>query len=409
MTETARRVVLLARPGTACERLTVALQEAGADLVLTADPTSADAASVVAADPHAILVALEPSVEDALDRFDAVLADPAIMVIFDEAELAAQREGWDAARWVRHLGAKLNQHGDVLPPGTETEPDYSISEAGLAQFASEAETHAQAVPRDDRNHGVTPVAVAYVAPDDSDIQADPNDTSTNLIDAPPPPAETDAQDAPAASDSGATRQRFQQDLEELDRRIADITLTDTDSYGHGPRRGAVLVEGGMGGPDAVRQLLGGMPAGFPRPILVRLRLDGGRYDRLVRQMARATELPVVLAEHGQPAERGHVYFMPPTLGIAERGAKLVFVDTDGGSGAVLASLPAGDSAVVLLSGSDPQLVDAAMTHAWSGALVIGQSADGCYDAAASDALVARGAEAGSPVDLAKRLAERWPT
>ena len=36
-----------------------------------------------------MLVALEPSVEDALDRFDAVLGDPAITVIFDEAELAA--------------------------------------------------------------------------------------------------------------------------------------------------------------------------------------------------------------------------------------------------------------------------------------------------------------------------------
>src|SRR5690606_31697527 len=31
--------------------------------------------------------------------------------------VAAKREGWDAARWVRHLAAKLGGHQDVLPPG----------------------------------------------------------------------------------------------------------------------------------------------------------------------------------------------------------------------------------------------------------------------------------------------------
>jgi hypothetical protein len=48
----------------------------------------------------------------------------ALAVIFDEAELAARREGWDAARWVRHLSAKLHRHDDVLPPGSgRADPD----------------------------------------------------------------------------------------------------------------------------------------------------------------------------------------------------------------------------------------------------------------------------------------------
>ncbi len=376
MTEAATRVVLLARPGAACERLTAALQEAGANLVLTADPIVADAGSIAAANAQAILIALEPAVEDALDRFDAVLADPAITVIYDESELAAQREGWDAARWVRHLAAKLNRHGDVLPPGAESDPDDGND---MSHFANQARSRAQVVPRDLPTEGMT-------------VADDP--TSVTV---------------PATADSGAVKQRFQQDLEDLDRRIADITLTDPGSYGHGPRRGAVLIEGGMGGPDAVRQLLGGMPAEFPRPILVRLHLDGGRYDRLVRQMSRATALAVVLAKPGQIAEPGQVYFMPPSLGLEEQAARLVFVAADSGTDSLLSALPAGDSALVLLSGSDPLLVDAAMSHAWSGALVVGQSSDGCYDAAASDALVARGGEAATPAELARRLTDRWPT
>ena len=115
----ARRVALLARPGEACERLRAALREAGGEIVLEADPSTLAAETLSAAAPQTVLVALDPAVEDALERFDAVLGDPGVAVIFDEAELAARREGWDAARWVRHLAAKLHRHGDVLPPGRE--------------------------------------------------------------------------------------------------------------------------------------------------------------------------------------------------------------------------------------------------------------------------------------------------
>ena len=119
----ARRVVLLARPGPACDRMREALVEAGALLVLEADPVELAHETLVAAAPHVVLVVLDAATEDVIDRFDAVLADPAIEVIFEEAELAASREGWDAARWVRHLSAKLNRHDNVLPPGREADGD----------------------------------------------------------------------------------------------------------------------------------------------------------------------------------------------------------------------------------------------------------------------------------------------
>src|SRR3546814_2205406 len=90
---------------------------------LVADPVSSDPGEAIASNPQAVLVALEPVVEDALERFDALLSSPDITVIFDEAELAAQRQGWDAARWVRHLSAKLHRHDDVLPPGADAEGD----------------------------------------------------------------------------------------------------------------------------------------------------------------------------------------------------------------------------------------------------------------------------------------------
>lgn len=88
----AKRVALLARPGEARERLRVALHEAGAEIVLEDDPNTLDADALGTSAPQVVLVALEPAIEDSLERFDGVLHDPAVSVIFDEAELAARRE-----------------------------------------------------------------------------------------------------------------------------------------------------------------------------------------------------------------------------------------------------------------------------------------------------------------------------
>lgn len=491
MTESgAPRVVLLAREGEARDRLGEALAQAGAEVALVADPVSADPGEAVASKPQAVLVALEPAIEEALERYDALLSDPGITVIFEEAELAAQRTGWDAARWVRHLAAKLHRHDDVLPPGADAGDDFQPSPgplppprdaAGLdiAAFTDEAQQLADDVPRDqgldgdvrldgladdlsladDAPAGEAPpepgydvaeelqsdadadaVAIDFLSEDTLALEALPDDAAAPPFAAgdgaddaqdtiAPRPAgdaadhgggielvdvdallasveslETGAQDAsqPAAPPTPGV------DLEALEARISALSLADVDSYGHGPERGAVLVEGGLGGPDAVRQLLAAIPEGFPRPVLVRLQLDGGRYDRLVKQMERAAQLPVALAEAGHEAEAGTVYFVPPDISLQRGGGGLVFVADKDGVRPLLDALPARDSALLLMSGSSLESVDAGMTGAASGLLVAGQSLDGCYDATASTALIARGAGTGLPADLAAQLAERWP-
>src|SRR5690606_17675241 len=125
------------------------------------DPASGATAEVVASAPQAVLVALEPAIEDALDGWNELLSDPSITVIYDEAELAANREGWDAARWIRHLRAKLNRHDDVLPPGAEPEEDWQpvpgplpaqpreVSQEQFLAIEGEAQESAGDVPADE--------------------------------------------------------------------------------------------------------------------------------------------------------------------------------------------------------------------------------------------------------------------
>lgn len=506
------RVVLLAREGEARTRLGDALAQAGADVVLVADPASSDPAEAIASNPQVVLVALEPAVEDALERYDALLSSPDITVIFDEAELAAQRQGWDAARWVRHLSAKLHRHDDVLPPGADAEGDLQPSPGALpgprnaagldiAPFADEAQQLAEEVPRDEgletdvrleagpadglalvddaREAAPAPLEQDYAVADAPVENAGADDAAIDALSADSLALEAlpaDEADAGASADDGtaalesdgidgilfdgfnldddgaslsvdapddagmtaspggielvdvdallasvdsletadgevpsppATEPTI--DLDALEQRVSGLSLADVDSYGHGPQRGAVLVEGGLGGPDAVRQLLAAIPEGFPRPVLVRLQLDGGRYDRLVKQMGRAAQLPVALAEAGQSAEAGIVYFVPPELSIEQDRTQIMFVAGEGGPGAMLDVLPAGDSALLLLSGSSADSVDMAMARVPGGLMVAGQALDGCYDATASNALIARGATVATPAELAEQLAGRWPS
>ncbi|MDI1254378.1 chemotaxis protein CheB [Thermomonas sp.] len=347
---TRKRVVLLARAGAACERTQASIAEAGAELVATLDPGSASEADVRAAQPDAVMVILDPVVEQALDNFDGVLGDPAFDVMFEDADVAAKREGWEAARWSRHLNAKLHGHDDVLPPVK----DGSVAESSAAPTVG------------------------------SRLSLEPKADVGTPIDS-----------------------VFQQEMDALQRRVAAMPDVPHGNQDTAPsRQGAVVIAAGVGGPDAVRQLLGNFPTGFARPIVLRQRIEGGQYDKLVRQMQRATELRVVLAQAGDPLQAGTVHVLPDGLDLQAAPTGLVFAAVAGD--AVFAALPPIDSALLLLSGADINLVDVAMSLSWAGGLALGQSPENCFDPAASNALAARGGQAASLAKLPAKLLERWP-
>jgi chemosensory pili system protein ChpB (putative protein-glutamate methylesterase) len=327
-----RRVVVLARAGIARDRTEAAIMQAGADVAALLDPATASEDDVRAAAPDVLLVILDPLVEQALDKFDGVLGDPALEILFDDADVAAKRDAWETARWARHLQAKLHGHDDVLPP---------VREAAAPASADEAP---------------------------SGFQAEMEALSLQVAAMPDVP-----QSRPPVSSMAI---------------------------------GAVVIAAGIGGPDAVRQLLGGLPPSFPRPVVLRQRIEGGQYDKLVRQMQRAAQMQVVLAQAGDVLEAGTVHVLPDGLDIQAAPAGLVFAPTDGEP--AYSALRPEDSALLLLSGADVALVDQAMAMRWAGGLVAGQAADHCFDPAASNALVARGGEALGLAQLAQQLLQRWP-
>lgn len=609
----APRVALLARAGKAADSLADALRQAGAELLVVVDPAETDEVALRALDPQAVLVALEPSIEPALDRFDALLTDPGLTVIYDEAELAAHRAGWDAARWVRHLSAKLRRDSNVLPPGGEAEqedlqpspgavpkpaaafadfdfdalareaaqlagqvpvdglpadapppvvppqappvapppaapaasmPPAAVSFADLslapvepepAPFAGAASPAAQddmpafdEVPKldevstfddaatevslesvdleavsfdadafdslqiesvslesapSDASGGIAPIRFdddaffleelsVSSAPGDAPSAVEPAELGFDLdFNAPAAPApaadeevmslealfassleaardvpeatqrttlpaaETPAappaapsfsfedlslapEDAPAAPAEAPRAPARTHDLSALEARISGLSLVDIDTgpasgdgadAGIAGGDGAVVIEAGLGGPDPTRQLLAALPPEFPAVVLVRLHLQGGRYDRLVAQMQRAAALPVALAEAGAIASPGTIYFLPEGIDVHPGADGLAFIADPAPGAQLFAALAPGRSALVFLSGGAPHLVDAAMAASAAGALVLAQSPEDCYDGETCAELRRRGASAGLPAELAAKLASRWPS
>lgn len=388
-------VALLGRPGQARERLREALGLAGAHVVLEDEPSAVDVQMLRDAEPVAVLVALEPSIEDALEALEPAFNMPGVTVIFDEAELTVRREGWEAQRWVRHLAAKLHGHADVLPPGTESEPSLQ-PEPGL-ELAPRQHSDLQL------DQHLQAAAHAFDSVPGDALFARGVDTSEAAADTPSLTLGDSSTWGLVDEVAVVVRPRAELNMDALS--TGGLSLVELDQAGD--TTGAVLVLAGIGGPDAIRRLLSALPPAFPRAVLVRMTLDGGQYGNLVRQMGRVSALPVELGEAGQVIAAGKVYVLSDDIGVQQHAGALAFVAQADPAGLV-AALPPTDSAVLMLSGANEALVEAALALAEQGGWLAGQSADGCYDPAAAARLARQGILTGDPAQLAQALAQRWP-
>nr|WP_194433895.1 chemotaxis protein CheB [Stenotrophomonas maltophilia] len=422
---------MLARPGAARERLREALAHADVQLVLEDDPNGLEPQVLQAADPQFVVIALEAAIEDALERLESALSAPGLTLVFDEAELAARRDGWEAQRWGRHLAAKLHGHQQVLPPGAEEEPSLQLEpghpapapapqEEALRTHLEQALSWADDVPADglysppaDLHEPIALeqalAALQPVVPEPLDPPSAPQALAEPAAPATPPVSfdhtawslVEESIEAPVSAEAVAPVVAPQPSFD-----TDHLSLVDLDAAAPaGARAASLLVLAGIGGPDALRRLLGALPASLSVPVLVHMRLDGGRYGNLVKQMSRVSPLPVQLAEAGQHAVPGEVHVLADDIGVRAASDGLHFQSD--ANGISLASLPAEHTALVLLSGADLAHVGPALDLAAAGAWVAGQVGEGCYDPAAATAVVAAGMVAGEPQELAQAIAARW--
>jgi chemotaxis response regulator CheB len=169
--------------------------------------------------------------------------------------------------------------------------------------------------------------------------------------------------------------------------------------------GAVLILAGLGGPDAVRQLLSSLPAKLSVPVLLYQHLEVGKHERLVEQLSKISKLPVVLAREGDAPVPGRVALLPSGMTAVSSGNGLKFAP--GNLSQLVSALPPKDSMVVVLSGADAQLVPMIMAVKDGGGTVLAQDPEVCFDAAAAEAMRREGAGIFPALGLAQQIAGRW--
>jgi len=102
-----------------------ALAELGARVVYDAAAAKFDRSALDASGARVVLVNLEPDADDGIDALGDLLADDALKVVFNDAEVSSRLQGYDQARWARHLAAKIRGVGEInppRPPGAEAVP-----------------------------------------------------------------------------------------------------------------------------------------------------------------------------------------------------------------------------------------------------------------------------------------------
>lgn len=75
--------------------------------------------------------------------------------------------------------------------------------------------------------------------------------------------------------------------------------------------GIVAIAASAGGITALGRVLGGLPTGFPVPVLVVQHLDPRHKTVIAEVLGRRAKIPVKLARDGEKAEAGTIYIAPP--------------------------------------------------------------------------------------------------
>src|ERR1051325_9356669 len=75
----------------------------------------------------------------------------------------------------------------------------------------------------------------------------------------------------------------------------------------------ITIAGSVGGIPALLQILSGLPANFPVPILIVQHLNSKVPTQLAKVLGRRTKLRVKLAEEGDQLQPAVVYIAPPNL------------------------------------------------------------------------------------------------
>ncbi|MGA7296746.1 MAG: chemotaxis protein CheB [Rhodanobacteraceae bacterium] len=125
-----------------------ALGEIGANLVCDADIASFNIDDLGTSGADVVLISLDATIEDRLDEVYGALDEQRYRVMFDDPEISNNLDGWEHARWQRHLAAKLHDISDWDPPRPKDAAAVEVTPQSTGDAGAEAsgQTDAEAAP-----------------------------------------------------------------------------------------------------------------------------------------------------------------------------------------------------------------------------------------------------------------------
>jgi chemosensory pili system protein ChpB (putative protein-glutamate methylesterase) len=117
-------------------QLREALCERGARIVHEGGVASLSRELLQRVGADVLVVNLDDSADDALDRLYEVIDDDRPRVVFNDAQASRALVGWDRARWARHLAVKVMAEGDIDPPRPGGAPGVDAPAVAPAEAAA---------------------------------------------------------------------------------------------------------------------------------------------------------------------------------------------------------------------------------------------------------------------------------
>lgn len=142
MAESATAVALLFDDVELGSQLRDALREHGARIVHEGALATLDREVLDGSGAEVVVVNLDEDADGDLDRLYELLDGNHPRVVFNDAQASRRLDGWDRARWARHLAVKVMAEGDFDPPRPLDAPAVPVAAEGLAV----AEAPREAVP-----------------------------------------------------------------------------------------------------------------------------------------------------------------------------------------------------------------------------------------------------------------------
>ena len=181
----------------------------------------------------------------------------------------------------------------------------------------------------------------------------------------------------------------------------------------------IVLGASIGGPDALRTFLGGIPKGFPALFVLAQHLESGFFGRLAEQLQKASALPVRVIDPTQKAANGQVLVVSAEQRV--RVAKDGSISLEPHDEAPkyqpsidnvlrdVADIFGGSATAIIFSGMAGDAIEGSVYLTSKGGEVWAQDSESCVVSSMVDGARARGVVefTGSPRELASRCVEKY--